>query len=363
VKILFDHQIFASQVYGGISRYFTEVGARVAAISGVEASVLCPLYVNAYLDVPSPLRVHGRRVRRLGNSAIAMRTLNATLSPWWKSVRSGVDVYHETYFSRIDIAPKGAAKVATVHDMVHEKFPGAFPPLDRTRDAKRAAILRADHVICVSDNTRRDLLEWIPLDPAHVSVVHHGSSMQSTQALPASQRERRLLYVGGRGTYKNFPAFLQAFAASRLRKEGFAILCFGGGVFSPHEQQDIARLGLAGTVTQQSGNDSMLEGLFGTSTALVYPSLYEGFGIPPLEAMSCGCPVLCSGTSSLPEVVGNAAEIFDPSDPDSIRAALEAVALSPARAQALITAGYLQAARFSWETAATETLAAYRKAS
>lgn len=361
MKILYDHQIFAAQAFGGVSRYFSEIGSRIGMTQGVDVGVLCPLYVNNYLQNNAGLKVWGKRFRRLPHSTLAMRTANAAIAPLFRQARKGVDVYHETYFSRFDLAPRGAAKVITVHDMIHEKFPDSFHWLDRTRDAKRAALRRANHIICVSENTRRDLLAISDVDPARVSVVPHGSSLHWREPIPQQQRKAQLLYIGSRGKYKNFSSLVRAFGLSRLPREGFSLICFGGGPFSSAEQALFTEAGILHCVTQHGGGDTMLLRLFRESAALVYPSLYEGFGIPPLEAMSCGCAVACSNTSSLPEVVGQAAETFDPYDIDAIRAAIESVALLPARASELIAAGYRQASRFSWERSAVSTFEIYRK--
>lgn len=360
MKVLYDHQIFAAQAYGGVSRYFCEIGSRIAAMPGIEASVLCPLYASNYLRKQSGLKVWGRPVRRLPHSTLAMRAVNAAIAPFYRQARKGTQVYHETYFSRFDLAPRGAARVVTVHDMIHEKFPRDFPWLDRTRGAKQAALRRADHVICVSENTRRDLFEMLDVDPGRVSVVPHGSSLQWREPTPPTQRRSQLLYVGARGHYKNFASLVRAFGLSRLPREGFSLACFGGGPFSPAEHSMLSDCGVRQCVTQRGGDDTVLLQLFMESTALVYPSLYEGFGIPPLEAMSCGCPVACSNTSSLPEVVGSAAESFDPHDIDAIRTAIEAIAFSSTRSAELIAAGYRQASRFSWNRSAEATFQAYR---
>lgn len=359
MKVLYDHQVFSSQEYGGISRYFFEVGSRVAAKSGVDGCVLCPWFVNNYLVAPSALTIHGGKARRRLRSAVAMRTINAMLSPLFVQARKSVDIYHETYFTRFDLSPRGSLKVVTVHDMVHELFPDKFPAIDPTRGAKRAAILRADHVICVSENTRRDLLCYFDLDPSRISVVHHGSSLSAPRS--NADRECFLLFVGARGPHKNFQTLLQAFASSTLPKEGFSLVCLGGGPFNSSELRQIDQLGLAGSVEQRSGRDEELVSLFRAASALVYPSLYEGFGIPPLEAMSCGCPVICSNTGSLPEVVGDAAQLFCPNSLEELRFAMESVAYSPSRISELIDAGYVQAARFSWDESALQTLKIYTK--
>lgn len=360
MKVLFDHQIFASQVYGGISRYFFEIASHLSKMHKIDVEVLCPLYVNNYLENAVNFRVWGKHVRKFRNSALAMRLINAPLSLTFRRARRDTSIYHETYFSRFDLAPKGARKVVTVHDMIHEKFCDDFSQLDRTRAAKRSAVLRADHVICVSKNTKRDLLDRFDLDPAKVSVVYHGSSLRHDAFAVPRCRKAQLLYVGSRSKYKNFTRFIKAFRDSRLPHEGFSVVCFGGGQFSRSENALFESNGLSAYIHQIHGGDSVLLQMLQESTALVCPSIYEGFGIPPLEAMSCGCPVACSNTSSLPEVVGSAAELFDPRDIRSISTAIETIAFSSSRCAELVDAGYRQASRFSWDRSAEVTASIYR---
>lgn len=360
MNILFDHQIFASQRYGGISRYFFEIAYRIASMQGMRATILCPLYVNTYLNGLPPLRVCGTHIVRVPYSSVFMRSLNAALSLLFAHERAAIDIYHETYFSQLNICPKGAARVITIHDMIHEKFRNNFSRFDRAIAAKRAAILRADHIICVSRNTRNDLLTLFDVDPIKTSIVYHGSSLAPAPGTVPCQRKCQLLFVGGRSGYKNFTGFANAFLHSKLRSEGFSVVCFGGGHFSRREINWLARHELDGRFTQTSGDDSALLKLFEESAALVYPSLYEGFGIPPLEAMSCGCPVACSNTASLPEVVGSAAELFDPNDEESIVHAIENIALSSTRGSELSEAGYRRASQFSWKQSAEATASIYR---
>jgi glycosyltransferase involved in cell wall biosynthesis len=170
------------------------------------------------------------------------------------------------------------------------------------------------------------------------------------------------LYVGARGGYKNFERFVRAFALSQRLHQEFDLLCFGGGPLQTAERQMIADAGLGpDQVVQMGGGDEILAALYQQAAALVYPSLYEGFGIPPLEAMAVGCPVICSNSSSLPEVVGDAAESFDPLDQEAMLAAMEAVLASPTQRSALVAAGRIRYQQFTWKKCARETEAIYRK--
>jgi glycosyltransferase involved in cell wall biosynthesis len=197
----------------------------------------------------------------------------------------------------------------------------------------------------------------------HTSVVYLGYDrlVADGERQDRSDMPPFLLHVGSRGGYKNFDALLRAYAASDWLKENFSIVAFGGGAFSVEEQALMRVLGVpAGRVMQVGGGDAALARLYRHAAALVYPSLYEGFGIPPLEAMSLDCPVLCSGRSSIPEVVGDAGEYFDPEDPEAMRVAIESVLESPSRRDELIAKGRARSAGFSWERCAGETHEIYR---
>jgi len=155
---------------------------------------------------------------------------------------------------------------------------------------------------------------------------------------------------------------LRAFASSKLLRNEFSIICFGGGKASAREKALLNTLDLpSDCVKYIDGNDPVLAGLYASAKMFVYPSLYEGFGIPPLEAMAFGCPVVCSNTSSIPEVVGDAAHLFDPANTSDLQAAMEAVVCSSAYAARLKSKGYERIKLFSWKKCADDTLGVYEK--
>jgi glycosyltransferase involved in cell wall biosynthesis len=247
--------------------------------------------------------------------------------------------------------------------MIHELFASEYPVDDKTSKLKEIATKRADHIICISENTRRDLLDIFDLPEDKVSVVYLGfdSLVLDTATLEHKEGKPYLLYVGQRWGYKNFDGFLKAYASSSFLRSHFDVICFGGGTFTAAELSFFVSLGLSNCqVSQVSGSDSKLASIYSNAALFVYPSLYEGFGIPPLEAMSLGCPVACGNNSSIPEVAGNAAEYFDANNPESIRVALEHVLNSSARREQLIKLGNLRCAEFSWQRCANETLGVYR---
>jgi glycosyltransferase involved in cell wall biosynthesis len=364
MKIAFDHQIFGWQEYGGISRYAFELASALYDDDQHEVAIFCPLSVNRYLEhAPAGLLRGGRQVPAFPKSGRIYRTLNGWLAgPAMRRFRP--DIVHETYYSGRGVSVRGARQILTVYDMIHERFPESFSSADPTSREKSLAVERADHIICISEQTRQDLIEFLRVPREKTSVVHLGFALNTSEQ-PVEDMEPRqrpyLLFVGSRGGYKNFDQLLKAFAASPVLRTTLQLVCFGGGGFRPAELEAIARLGLDSmAVTQVSGNDQLLAHHYRHARAFVYPSRYEGFGIPPLEAMSFDCPVACSNVSSIPEVVGEAAELFDPDSLESMSAALERVTSDEPRRQALVAQGRERLKRFSWAACAEATREVYR---
>jgi glycosyltransferase involved in cell wall biosynthesis len=364
MHILFDHQIFCLQQYGGISRYFHELARNLADMPEQKVEIFAPLHRNEYLSVRNGVSHHGVKLSKLSNvtRAAAWGVDTVLAYPLLRS-RHGVDIFHETYYSAVDCCPRSAKRIVTVFDMIHEKFVQASPMHERTRQAKAHAVKRADHVICISENTRRDLVELLDVPEKKISVVYLGYSLTGRdQGKISTGNQPYILYVGERGGYKNFENLLRVYAKSAVLRDGYALACFGGGPFSLRERRLMETQGLStDRVIHYSGGDDVLSALYRAAAAFVYPSLYEGFGIPPLEAMSLGCPVVCSNSSSLPEAVGDAAELFDPADETEIGVAIERVVSFPQRSRLLVERGYQRIKRFSWERCAQETMQVYER--
>jgi glycosyltransferase involved in cell wall biosynthesis len=267
--------------------------------------------------------------------------------------------------------------VLTVHDLTPLLFPqwhvpevrAAFRPTSRF--ARRCAA-----VIAVSENTRKDAhrLMKVPLDRIH--TVHEAADKVFRVAEdPAQVMERLaehglagrsfLLFVGTLEPRKNLPGLLRAFARLRELVPGeppLLVLAGSKGWLYEPIFREIERLALAAHVRHiENANDETVAALMNAAVALVYPSYYEGFGLPPLEAMACGCPVITSNTSSLPEVVGDAGILANPDDVRQIAEAMQRVFLDANFREDLRRRGLRRAAAFSWERAAKQTLEVYEK--
>ncbi|WP_144208674.1 glycosyltransferase family 4 protein [Mycobacterium tilburgii] len=365
MKVAFDHQVFSFQRYGGVSRYFFELATRLPSYGVSEVRVVAPLHVNNYLKGESarPL-TNGRYVSALpyaiaGTPIVPLLDQLAAPLAWRKT---NPDIIHETYFTPKPVG-RGRRRVVTVYDMIHEIFADEFPDAMHVTAAKRAAVDRADHVICISENTQRDLVRLFGVDPERTSVVYLGHSISRTADVEVEHTgnsKPSLLYVGNRQGYKNFKLLLQAYADSPILRE-FELIAFGGHAPLPDEREEIRRWGVADLVHFETGSDQALAARYRAAAAFVCPSRYEGFGLPPLEAMSYGCPVVCSTEGSIPEVVGDAGLYFNPSDPEDLRGTLERVVTSEELRADLRTRGYHRVDTFSWDKCAAATADIYRQ--
>jgi len=282
------------------------------------------------------------------------------------------------YGSRLDVvhypvlAPAlayGGPSVVTVHDLTNQLFPrrADLRSWIYYRHVLRMGASRASSVIAVSRNTRDDIIRLWGLAHERVEVIYEAASpaFDGQPARPSRAEERYFLAVGTVEPNKNFARLLEAYAAARSRLPDDTALVVVG---QPGWQYDgllrsTRELGLNGSV-RFIGHvpDVELADLYSGALAFVYPSLYEGFGLPPLEAMACGAPVIASRASSLPEVVGEAGLMVDPLDVEDIAAAMVRVASDPALREAMRSAGRARARRFSWEECARRTLAVLERA-
>lgn len=361
LDILIDYQIFSLQQYGGISRYFSEIAWRINKFEACRTTLFCPLYINSYLkNNYRRYSINGLYIHPIPRTGTLRRLVNKGINRLYGSVKH-FDIVHKTYFW--DRFPKGNKTIVTVYDMINELFPEFFSRKSRLSSIKSRAIEEADGIISISHNTKKDLLNFFDIDPDKIFVTQLGFStlpVSSFECHASSFPKNYILFVGKRGGHKNFDRMIRGFSNSRRLRDDFHVVCFGDRPFSESEKSLFLSSGLKqGRIHHIAGDDGLLAIAYQGAAALVYPSLYEGFGIPLLEAMSCGCPVVCSNTGSLPEVAGNSAELFDPYHIDAIQSAMENVLYSTDRTSDLIKKGAEQYKHFSWERCARETMEVY----
>ncbi|MGO2511163.1 glycosyltransferase family 4 protein [Marinomonas polaris] len=366
MKIAFDHQTFTHQSYGGISRYYSILANELFS-SENDVKIFAGIHRNNYLKFLPDGVVSGVGLKKYPSKTGPFFHVVNHIASQYQISKWKPELVHETYFSSPrTLFSSDAARVTTVYDMIHEIFPSQFSFRDSTSKSKRKTLNRVDHIISISESTKRDLINLFDIDEAKISVVHLGVSLDSFKAVIndalSITSKPFLLYVGSRFDYKNFDGLLKAVASSARLKSSFDIVAFGGGAFNSEELALIRSLGFSGSqVRQCSGSDQELAGLYGRAAAFVYPSLYEGFGLPPLEAMASGCPVVTSNTSSMPEVVRDAGVYFNPNEIEDMKFAIERVVFSPSVRSDLVLAGFENIKSFSWNKCAAETLTVYKK--
>lgn len=271
-------------------------------------------------------------------------------------------VLHHPHYNVPRWAPAGG--VVTIHDLTHFEFSPQLSPL-RVRlalGAFRRAVRRAAGVIAVSEATAGALARMIPGSERKTTVIHHGVDPAfATSAEELRSRSRnagegrlQLLFVGNAKPHKNLAQLIEAFAVLREEWPELELVLVGGRTLEPYSD-------LPGVRVRCGIEDAELADCYRSAEALVVPSLNEGFGLPALEAMSCGAAVVASSIPSHLEVLGEAAEYFDPETGASLVEALRGLLRRPARAEELRRRGLVRAAEFRWDRAAERTLAVYRR--
>jgi glycosyltransferase involved in cell wall biosynthesis len=331
---------------GGSETYVRELLRGLGRVGEREYKVLLPPAApTASEGLPAEIATEYRLARTIMQRLVAMGTAAARPGP----LRVRLDdasVVH--YPLTIRIPPVEKPSVVTLHDVQHLDLPEMFPRSERRfrSVAWHRSAQGAQRVIVMSEFVRERAVEKLGLDPARLRVIPLG--LDHDELRPRTgQREPFLLYPARRWPHKNHERLFEAFAMLRGERPELRLVLTGGGDFSDVPDGVEAR----GHV-QRSEVVSLMQ----RASALVFPSLYEGFGLPPLEAMACGCPVASSNAASLPEVVGDAARLFDPHDPVAIADAVRDVL---ADTQPWIARGLARAAQFSWDETARATDAVY----
>ncbi len=362
MRVLFDGQIFSLQPYGGVNRYFNNL------IDGlpprVQPSIICTDCNESLPKTPS-LKIHAcsRFAFRPGRIALF------TERQYFNAIAnfSRADLIHATYYYMLlgkSILKLRRPLIVTLYDLLHEIFPEEVDRDGHHRHAKRAILSAATKIICISERTRRDLVEFYPELESRALVIP--LALQSGLANLASTdrpfSSPYFLHVGQRWSYKNFPVLLRAFhRVSRSFTEVKLLLT--GPTLTSGERESIASMNLTDRVVHYGEiGDEGLATLYRHSIALIYPSLYEGFGLPPLEAMSCGTTVICSSSSSMPEVVGDAAVLFDPRSVDELTSAMVKVYSSTSLRNDLALRGSRHVVRFNNENLVNATVRVYESA-
>jgi glycosyltransferase involved in cell wall biosynthesis len=359
VKILFDHQMFSLQRYGGVSRYFAGLNKGINAGRGNSSKISVLYSENEYLKDQPPVFNN-----TIGRGLFAGK--QDLIYKWNKKFSKrymkfgNYDILHPTYFDPYFIKYNKKPLVITVHDMIYENLPQLFPDSAHVIAHKKQVIEKADAIIAISEYTKQEITRFYPEVKDRISVVHHGYTLNTTTAdtgltLPVNY----ILFVGERWHYKNFVPFVKAIKDLLKDDEQLHLICAGGGKFTSAEKEVLAELDITGKCSQLSVTDAGLKQLYSQAKLFVFPALQEGFGLPLLEAFANNCPVACSNATCFPEIAGDAALYFDPTDELSINTAVKTLINNEDARQQLIKKGQQKLKAYPFQKCIDNTIQVY----
>ena len=365
MNIIYDYNAFSLQKFGGITRYYTELNKIFNKNENIKSKIIAPIHQNYYLK----------------NNKYNER-FNIYLNRYPKYTKTFVENYnfyisnilinfikpkilHQTYYSEktYKFNKTKTKSILTVYDLIHEIFYKDFG-FEKNYRPKLTSLSQADHIICISNKTKNDLINIYNIPEDKIEVIYLGCSRFDVK----KNYEKNIfdfpyiLFVGSRRRYKNFYNLLKAYSTSLKLKKDIKIICFGGEKFGVDEKKLLQTFGISeNQIIQINGNDETLTVLYKNAEAFIFPSIYEGFGLPILESMKNNCPVILSSIETFREVAGDSALYFDPMSTESIREKIEEVIYSDTKKLILKKNGTERVKKFTWEKCAEETLKIYQK--
>lgn len=365
MKVFFDHQIFCLQSYGGPSRYYVEL---VNELKKIEKNIVvsAPFNINEHLKEVEKKYVLGNKVffsnkidksYRLKKNFLKFNNfLNYFIIKYYDP-----EIIHFTYFDDLISKNKKIKKIVTVYDLIHELFHKDYGK-DNNNLPKKNILDACDKIICISENTKKDLIDIYKINEDKIHVTYLSANLNKIKFSKNLFDFPYISYIGSRWKYKNFKNFLIMISKNQLFFKDYKFIFFGGGNLNIEEKKLINELGInPNSLIFLSGDDKFLNTLLFYSELMIYPSLYEGFGLPILEAFKNSCPVVCSNIKAFKEVGGEAVEYFNPKDTDDMFFQLKKVLNSVSLRKKMIENGSNRLKLFSWEKCATETMQIYNE--
>lgn len=361
MKIAYNNSIFFTQRYGGISRYFCSI-INEFINDKKKVKVFSPIFKNNYLlNLPKENR-QGFYISRYPTPDFFKSMIDYISC--YQIKNSEFDIVHDTYYSQSMLNLKNKKKVVTVYDLIHEKFHKFYN--NNNLEFKKKIIKEADAIICISENTKRDLIEHYRTDENKIYVTYLGCNhiSENFSLIDTSKLnlpKNFIFFVGSRYRYKNFNLLLNSYCMSKKIKKDFDIVCFGGEKFSEQEKKTFKELDIYKKIFHLHGSDDLLSYLYTKTKLFIFPSQYEGFGIPLLEAMSVGCPVLASDTSIFKEICKDGVHYFKNNDQNNLTEKLEFLLYLDNNLSSKKDLALSISKKYSWEKCAKETYEVYNK--
>lgn len=371
MKVLYDYQAFAMQAFGGVSRSFAQLISHLPgdiqyeiAInkcrnehlheSGIAPDVRHQQYPFACLSRYSwgnkAFKAYNHFFERMPGQRVSIKALQ----------RGDFDVFHPTFFNTYFLRYlNNKPFVLTVHDLTYEVL-SVKPHRNDDQVAQRSILCPlASRIVAVSENTAADIVKYYHVPESKIKVIYHGApETHEGRSLKPMFDFRYILYVGSRGSYKNFSWMLDALHPW-LRQSEVKLVCTGPEL-NAAELEQIHSLGLDDKVVYRFADTEELYRLYNHAEVFIYPSKYEGFGIPILEAFANDCPVILSYASCFPEIAGNAALYFDLNDKASLLSQVKVITSDDTTRTKLVENGRQRLQQYSWQKSAEELATVYR---
>lgn len=361
-KIFFDHQKFSTQKFGGISRYFANIIDEIKKNSEFDYLLGVVNSQNFYIKNEKQF-LNNPLANIFLKSEYGYRTFKTNeLYCKFLLKQNNFDIFHPTYYDPYFIKNLKKPMVTTIHDMTYERLPGYFWVQDPLTSQKRISAQRADKIIAISETTKRDLLTYLEVDESKVEVIYHGIDIDSELELEAVKNlpSEYLLFVGDRGGYKNFYLMLDAFASLSKKHPNLHLVLSGGGKLVGADVEIINRLKLNNKIHHYQVNDGQLNFLYKNALLFIYPSLYEGFGLPILEAFRAKCPILLSDTDCFHEIGEDAATFFNRNSLEDLISQIDNLITHKSLRDNLVEKGNKRLKHFPLEKSMKQTLKLYQ---
>jgi len=358
MKIFYDHLIFSLQRYGGVSKYFCEL------LKNIDKNKwYCPVLFsnNEYLESSDIIKQKDlffhKNIKGKGRIMLELGKGYTVFS----ALKKKFDIYHQTHFDDF-LLPfvKNKKIVTTFHDINFSRFPSKGFFWKNIVKQQQTIIDKADKVIAVSHSTRADMLNTFSIDESKIVVIHHGVDKEKKELKKERIIEQPyILYVGLRKDFKNFNNFAKAFSIVCKKNKNIELICTGKD-FNKGEQAFLEENNILSKAKVIAASEQIMAMLYRDAEMFVYPSIFEGFGMPILEAMVYSCPVVLSNSSCFPEIAQDAGIYFDPYNPEDIADKILLVLEDSNLRNKIIKLGQERLAHFSWEKCAVEHMNVYK---
>jgi len=358
MKVLYDHTCFM-QKFGGVPRYFVELIKRMP----LEDVILTVRFSNnEYLKELSEAKIRSflpnydfRGKARLESEFGKLFSIPFILN-------RDYDIYHQTHYDpyAFKYLSKKVKSVMTIHDMNFWAIPNYYSPKSGTMQNQITSAKKVDHIITISNNSKNDICNFWNINEDKISVIYHGINLEDYISKSAYLSDSPyVLFVGSRNKYKNFEGMLESYSRLIMKYPDLQLFCAGNSA-SKSDTALLHKFRIVDSVKFIQASNQELISLYKGAKVFVFPSFYEGFGLPILEAMASNCPIALSRTSCFPEIAKDAVAYFDPNDVDEMTAVIDKILSDEIYCSSLIERGARRVKEFSWDTSAAEHVKLYQ---